>query len=134
MRKTKTVTITTEGRDKGKSFLLTEMPVLAAEKWAARAILALLKAGVDVPGGADPLEQLMKLDIAAIVRIPWEAAEPLLDEMLKCVQFAPAGMSQARALIDSDIEELGTLFTLRKEILGLHFDFFVNAGSLTSAT
>jgi hypothetical protein len=28
-----------------------------------------------------------------------------------------------------DIEEVGTLLLLRKEILALHFDFFMGAGS-----
>ena len=51
MRKTKTVTIESENRDHGKCFLLTEMSAAAAEKWAARAFLALAKSGVNLPDG-----------------------------------------------------------------------------------
>ena len=42
-RKTKIVTIAAEGRDYGKSYLLTEMPALKAEKWATRAMMALIR-------------------------------------------------------------------------------------------
>ena len=48
-RRTKTYVIADENRDKGKMFLLTEMPALQAEKWAIRAFLALAKAGLVIP-------------------------------------------------------------------------------------
>ena len=51
-RNTKSLTISAEGRDKGKTFLLTEMSAVRAEKWAARAVLALLKSGVELPEDA----------------------------------------------------------------------------------
>ena len=38
---TKTITIDT-GRDAGKTFEITEMPVSRLEKWAARALVALM--------------------------------------------------------------------------------------------
>ena len=44
-RKTKRVTITAEGRDKGKTFLITELPADQAERWAIRALLALIQSG-----------------------------------------------------------------------------------------
>ena len=48
-RKTKTLVIES-GRDQGKSFLITEMPVTRADKWANTALLAMLRGGVDVGG------------------------------------------------------------------------------------
>lgn len=47
-RKTKLVTIAAEGRDKGKCFLIREMPAMQSEKWAIRAILALGRADAEV--------------------------------------------------------------------------------------
>ena len=46
-RKTKTLVIES-GRDQGKSFLITEMPVTRADKWANTALLAMLRGGVDI--------------------------------------------------------------------------------------
>ena len=48
-RKTKTVVIES-GRDNGKIFLVTEMPVTKADKWANTALLAMMRGGVDVGG------------------------------------------------------------------------------------
>ena len=42
-------TVTDEGRDNGKVFVLTEMPASRAESWAMRALLALMAGGVEVP-------------------------------------------------------------------------------------
>ena len=36
-------------RDAGKRFLIVEMPATKAEKWAMRAILALMRGNVDLP-------------------------------------------------------------------------------------
>jgi hypothetical protein len=135
MRKTKTVTITEEGRDKGKNYHLTEMPVWDAEKWAARAILALAKSGVEIPDGVEGMAGLAALGLGAIMQIRWEDAEPLLDDMLKCIKFMPsAGVIRPLILEQDDIEEIDTLLTLRKEILGLHFDFFLDAVDSISDT
>ena len=52
MRKTKTYTVDSDDRDKGKVFLITEMPATKAEDWAIRVMLALGSANVDIPDGA----------------------------------------------------------------------------------
>ena len=46
-RKTKTVVIES-GRDEGKSFLVTEMPVTKADKWANSALLAIIVTGKQI--------------------------------------------------------------------------------------
>lgn len=128
-RKTKAVTIEAEGRDKGKTYLLTEMPVHQAEKWAARALLAISSAGGDV----NPTEGTAGFGgslFSSLSKVPWGTAEGLLDEMMGCIQFSPSlGIYRKLTEGQDDIEEVKTLFTLRKEILGLHFDFFTSAGS-----
>jgi len=50
-RKVLTVTIGPDGgRDAGKQFQLTEMAAAQAERFAAKAFLALARNGVEVPG------------------------------------------------------------------------------------
>lgn len=133
--KTKTVTITNEGRDLGKNYKLTEMPVAKGEKWAARALLALAKAGVEVPDNADGMSGLAGFGLSSIEKLDWADVEPLMDEMLTCIKFAPsAGITRDLMLDAGDVEEISTLFTLRKEILALHFDFFGSAVASTSDT
>jgi hypothetical protein len=119
------------GRDEGKQYRLTEMDVFAAEKWALRTLLSLAKAGLDVPSGGG-MQALASLGLGVLLswlpRIPWSELEPLLDDMMGCIQMeTPSGV--IRKLMPGDIEEVGTLLLLRKEILALHFDFFMGAGS-----
>lgn len=123
-RKTLTITIDTAGRDKGKVFVLTEMPASQAERWALRALSALASSGVEVP---DDLRDagfagIARLGIQAFGNLPWEKAEPLLDEMFRCVQVQPSP-KVVRDLIEDDIEEIATRLKLRMELFKLHADF-----------
>jgi hypothetical protein len=134
-RKSKTVLVTAEGRDQGKFYLLTEMPVYKAEKWAARALLA-VSSVIGADATADPAEGfggLANINFSDLSKVPFELAEPLLDEMMECVKFCPnpSDLNVTRAVLPEgdDIEELSTMLTLRKEILGLHFNFFTRAGA-----
>lgn len=131
-RKTLNVTISDEGRDKNKVFVLTEMPASKSERWAARALFALMNAGVTVPDNiaSAGLSGIAMLGIKAFAHLPFELAEPLLDEMFECVQIQPSP-KVTRALIDDDIEELKTRVLLRKEIFNLHTGFFITAAPLT---
>lgn len=138
-RKFKTVTITAEGRDKGKSFLIVEMSAYSAERWATRALLALSRAGAEVPDDALSAGSLglVLVGLDALRKLPYEEAEPLLDEMLGCVHFVPdlakvdpmSGRPVTRALMrpddfnDGDIEEVTTLLQLREEAVSLHLGF-----------
>lgn len=138
MRKTLTVTITAEGRDKGKQYLLTEMSATAAERWAAKAFLGLARSGLEVP------EDLASLGLAGIAMIGFRAiggmqfaeAQALLDEMFGCVQMIPdpSRPEVTRKLVEDDIEEVATRLRLRKEIFGLHVDFSSAGARLTSAS
>ncbi|KWO55873.1 hypothetical protein [Burkholderia territorii] len=127
MRKTLTYTVTANGRDKGKVFQLTEMPADAAEKWAIRALLAIGRAGVDLPPGIENegIAAIARVGFGALMRIDFADAEPLLDEMMACVQIQPnpADPRIVRALIADDIEEVSTRVTLRREVFRLHTGF-----------
>jgi hypothetical protein len=130
-RKTTTVTITAEGRDNGRCYVLTEMSASQAEKWAARALLALGAAGVDIPEGieAQGLAGVAAIGVRAFVGLPWHLAEPLLDEMFGCIMFMPdpTRPQVIRGLIEDDIEEVATRVRLREEVISLHLGFSVAA-------
>lgn len=139
-RKTKTVIISAAGRDQGKHFLLTEMSAVRAESWGLRALLALAHGGVDIPEGFMDagIAGMAVMGVEALGRLRYEDAAPLLDEMLAQVQIIPDPVGN-RALVtrplmaEEDIEEITTLVQLRKEIIGLHIDFFTDAGLWSKA-
>jgi hypothetical protein len=113
------------------------MPALKAEKWAARALLALLRSGVELPEDAAQagIAGIAAVGVKAFGSIDWSLAEPLLDEMLACVKvIPPAGRMAMRDLFEEDIEDVQTLFALRKEVLELHLGFSLAAKFSTSQT
>ncbi len=127
-RKTAVVQITAEGRDQGKSYVITEMPALKAEKWAWRAMIALGRSGIDIPDGAEKggMAALFVTGVATMMRTNFDDIEPLLDEMMECVAIMPDPASHpeiVRPLVASDIEEVKTFFTLRMEVFKLHTGF-----------
>lgn len=132
-RKTKTVTIDS-GRDAGKTFLIKEMPLLQADRWAQQALFALAKSGIetqdfDVDEG---MLGMAKVALNAIGHIDPLVGNELMDELLSCVQIVPSG-GVARDVVfydeASDIEDIKTLFTLRKEALLIHLDFLTTGSS-----
>lgn len=142
MRKTAIYTVPGTGRDKGKRFKITEMSAWRSETWAAKLLFAMMNSGADIPdevAGAG-LAGLGALDIMTIIkaisRVPYEKAEPLLAEMLECLEILPdpSNSNVVRPLIEDDVEEVGTLLLLRKEILALHLDFFTAADKSKQAT
>ena len=130
-RKTKTITITDEGRDKGKVYSLTELPASKAERWAMRAFFAMMRGGVTVPDdlAAMGMAGLAQMGLSAVSSMSFHDAEPLLDEMMTCVKAVPdpTKPSFVRELVETDIEEVKTRLLLRKEVFTLHTDFFTSA-------
>ena len=129
----KEATFTAEsGRDKGKSFLITEMAASQAESWAIRVILAVGNAGIEIPDGlaSQGMAGLMAVGYMNLLKIPYEAAKPLLEEMMGCVQYAPS-VTVKRPLIEDDIEEVTTRLSIRKAVWNLHMDFFLDENKST---
>lgn len=126
-RKTATVTITEEGRDQGKVFLLTEMSATQAELWAIQVFMSMAKSGVEVPENFRDLgiAGLARIGLGALSSLSFKDARPLLEELFTCVQIVPdrSNPSFARQLLETDIEEIGTRLKLRLDVLKLHFDF-----------
>ena len=131
-RKELTYTVDDEGRDKGKQFRLREMPASQAERWAIRTVLAMGKAGVEVPDylAEQGMSGLAAVGLMNMTRIPFVDAEPLLAEMMDCVYRIEPAIT--RPLIEDDIEEVSTRLKLRKEVLDLHIGFFSPAGQSIS--
>lgn len=131
MRKIEEFTVTDEGRDKGKTFVLTEMDAMRAEKWAMRVLLLAVQSGVDIPA-VSGMAGVAIAGIQTLTRLRFEDAEPLLDEMMTCVTIRPAPTDRdpakamiTRPLFPGDIEEVGTIIRLREKIVDLHLGFSI---------
>lgn len=130
MRKEKTFSVDA-GRDAGKVFQIKEMPVMQADKWAQRALFAIAKSGVDASsidlnGG---MLEMAKFAFQSIGGIDPDTGGELLDELLTCVEIIPSGGTPRSLVIDADIEDVKTLYLLRKEALMLHIDFLAQGSS-----
>lgn len=127
MRKTIDVTITDEGRDKGKVFVITEMSAMKAEKWATKTLLALGRSGIDMP--EDVFQRgtgaLVVVGISKLLHMNFADAEPLLDEMMDCIQRRPDPKKPelVMPLSIDEIEEVKTIIRLRAEVFALHTGF-----------
>ena len=135
-RKTKEVVIAAEGRDHGKTFIITEMPADQAERWALRALLALQAAGVSLPDGfeATGMAGVAFAGLTALGRIRYEDVAPLLQEMMGCVKYRHRPGQDAQPLAvgeECQVEEVATLLQLRGEVLELHTGFSL-AGKLST--
>ncbi len=147
MRKTKEIKIETANRDQGKRFRITEISACAQERWATRAVMALLNSGLELPKGisaedlqgSSGLAKILGMGVKALSNVKYEYAESLYAELLKCVEYLGIqGDTVSRPLTeetaDEVIEEVTTLLLLRKEVLKLHFDFLSDGGNLTSVS
>ncbi len=117
-------------RDNGKSFIITEMSAFQAEDWAARLLFAMANAGADVPEGFKDAsaEALAQVGYAALGKLKYVDAKPLLAEMLECVAFVPEAAAVQPIPITSvagasQIEEARTLVQLRLKVFELHTGF-----------
>lgn len=131
MRKTIDVTVTAEGRDKGKVFRITEMDVWAAENWSLRAATVMNRSNIDIPTEAILAGGILAVaayGIRGLLSANFDDAKPLLDEMLACVQHLPAPREEpniVRDLYPGDLEELASIFWLRDQVIELHTGFSV---------
>lgn len=133
MRKERDVLITAEGRDRGKTFHLREMPASQAEFWSYRVLSLLARSGVDLPANfvQGGVMSLFTVGAQALLYVDVEEAKPLLDEMMRCVESVAPDATHpevTRPVIpDVDIEEVSTYIRLRTEIFELMTGFSVAA-------
>lgn len=129
----KTVDILGVGRDDNKVYRITEFGAFKAEKMAMRALWAIAGAGVEIPEDMStaPLAKLIEIGLVSLSKIPFHIAEPLLAEMLEGVNVVLPD-STIRKLLPDDIEEYRTILKLRKEVIALHLDFFIESDPQTT--
>lgn len=137
MRKEEIITIS-GGRDNGKKFHIVEMGAYQTEAWATKALLLMLSNNIELPEnikpedlqGAEGLSMLSKVGYKVLLQmlsqIDYEKVKPLLNELLGCCSFVVEGtetkLTESNA--ETIVEDMKTLFTLKKKAFGLHFDFF----------
>ncbi len=146
-RKEIRITIDAEGRDRGKTFVLREMPSDQAEWWFIRFVLALANAGAKVPegvlfaGAAEAAEMITNLKNSLVVAIralqglDSRDIKALLDEMMPFISYQPPGGAPEQTLfpgLNMQAEEVATLFKLRFELIQLHLGFSLAAAALTT--
>lgn len=150
-RKIIPVTITADGRDRGKVFILHEMDADQAERWFVRLVLALANAGGKLPeeilfGGAAGFAEMMPtlqnslvLAMRAMQGLDYHDVRALMDEMTPFIKFQPTPSAQPKPPEQeifvgaaSQIEEVSTWLRLRFELLQLHVGFSLAAAALTT--
>ncbi len=127
-RASEIVTIALDNSDKGKRFLITAMSAVRAEKWAYRVLIALVNAGLEISDeeAAAGMEGLAAVASRGKFKltgggIQFHEIEPLLDQMLECVQIAEPAIT--RPLSEDDIDRPETVMFLRSEVLRVHTGF-----------
>lgn len=130
MRKENRITITEEGRDKDKTFLITEMPAYQAEQWATKAVLALINSGILSQDKAHMgMAAVAEAGMPGFAKLDFQTVQELADEMFECVKIVEPNIT--RKPTGDDIEEVKTRLFLRAEIFTLHTGFSV-AGRFSS--
>lgn len=127
MRKTKTITIEDNNRDKGKTFVITEMDAEKAEYLAFCVLheIALIE-GKDETENTG-LAGLFEKGMEGIFKIPPDRAKPIFDALMSCVKIKMESIE--RNLVASDIEEITTRMRLKMEVFRLHTDFFTGGAA-----
>ena len=134
--KSTVVEIETEGRDKGKKYLLTEMPALKAERWARHAAAAMNRSDLDAKDVIKELGMLgfYLVGFQALAGGDIDKVDVLMDEMLQQIKIVEEAVTRPLGG-DGDIEEVATLIKLRKELLELHMNFtFAELASMLAAS
>lgn len=132
--KTKTVTIE-KGRDKGKTFLITEMASIPADIWAHKLTEQAANSGVNLKEvdvlNVDTKSMKGMIEIGATIfatlgRIPYETSREMKFEILNnCVQIVPTGGEPRACIWDQEIKDFQNFTVLFAHAIGLHVGFLV---------
>ena len=144
MRKEKKITVNDRGRE--LAFVVREMPATKLESFIVRAGLLLAASGLadgliggkdaEAPDVAHVMEaagRILGQDtgaglIRALGSLDYDKARPLLNDLLGCCTLEGSVAPLSEETADAVIEDVRTLFTLRKEALALNLGFFAPAG------
>jgi hypothetical protein len=131
-------TITSEGRDKGKVFILTEMPSDQGERIANRMIFALLNTGAAIPEEAlgAGWAALAAVGVQAIGMLRYDTVQSILEEAWAFsvrYQHSPQLLPQEIIPgVNSPIEEVRTRYEIHLALWKLHTGFSLPVGLPTS--
>lgn len=149
MRKEKKITVNDRGRE--LAFTVREMPATKLEAFIVRAGLLLAGSGLadGLIGGAEAeasdVAHVMQAAgrlmangkgaglLRALGSLDYEKARPLLSDLLGCCTLEGSVAPLSEETADAVIEDVRTLFALRKEALTLNLGFFALAGESGSA-
>lgn len=130
--KTKTVTIE-KGRDKGKTFLITEMAAIPADIWAHKLTEQAANSGVDLKNvdvlSLDTKTMKGMIEIGSAIftvlgKIPYETSRAMKFEMLdECVQIVPSSGQPRACIWDQEILDFQNFTILFGHAVGLHINF-----------
>jgi len=130
-RESKTFEVTdSNSRDFGKKFKITEMPWYRVERIAVKMFHGIAKSGIELPdfnldGDA---EDLATFTLTAIFKVDTDILNEIMDEMLKSIEVVIPKDGNTRKLQENDIEDVGTVLSLRKEIIMMNIGFFTRGG------
>lgn len=137
-RKVENVVIEAEGRDRGKTFILTEMPAVLGERWATLALSLMSKAGL-VPAGAEDsgMAGLAATPLGGLSQLR-ALQDPSLDAWWDCVAYLHAPNQMPQKIFPGaacQIEEIATVGLLRMKLLDMHTSpFFSASQSITDSS
>jgi len=141
-RKREEITITADDRDRGKTFVLHEMPSYQAELWAGKALHMIMRAGRELPPGAEGAGMAGLAAVfgqangvvSAMEELHFILQDPSLSEILSCIKFKnPAGIEMPISFdVNCQIEEIRTWKRLRFRLLEMHSGFSMPVESQTT--
>lgn len=130
--KTKTVELTSE-RDKGKRFLITELPAIQADEWAHELLYEASIAGMNLKEvnvlDVDTKSMKGMIEIGSVVattlgRIPAQRSRELKFDLLnKCVQTIPTGGEPRSCMWSDEIEDMQSFTVLFMQAIAIHVGF-----------
>ena len=143
MRKEKRIVVNDRGRE--LAFVVREMPATKLESFIVRGGLLLAASGLaegllgghegEAPDVAHVMQAAGRLVqqrgadlLRAVGSLDYEKARPLLNDLLGCCTLEGSVAPLSEETADAVIEDVRTLFTLRKEALVLNLGFFAVAG------
>ena len=132
--KTKTVTIE-KGRDKGKKFLITEMPAMQADEWSHKLIEQAANSGVNLKDvdilnmNTDNMKGMVEIGVGIFTvlgRVPHQISREMKFDLLdRCVQIVPSSGSPRDCVWDQEIIDFPNFTKLAYHVLELHIGFLV---------
>lgn len=132
-RRTEIVHITADNRDKGRTYIITEMDAFEGEDLGVKILLALANAGVDVGDTSRGLAGLAAVGIAAMAKLPYVVVKPILNDMLKYVVYQHAPKHPTMPIGTDNVWETSTLIEIRKGFIKLHLGFLKAGDTQTTA-